>query len=198
MNLLALFLAVTAISVPAFAQVAEFSFHGGQSMIPDGDIGQGRSGERYSLDDGFRFGFRTTLNNWMFFGHEFGYAYNRTKLLVDGQPFSSQGQDISGMAIHQGFYNFLGYATPEGSRVRPFGAIGGHFSNFVPPGTSVTQGGGDNKFGFNYGGGIKFRVAGRWGLRFDFRQYNTGKPFDLLGEGRLKQNEFSIGFGLML
>jgi hypothetical protein len=46
------------------------------------------------------------------------------------------------MAIHQGFYNYLVYATKEGFRVRPFATGGGHFSNFVPPGVSVTQGGG--------------------------------------------------------
>jgi opacity protein-like surface antigen len=194
MRLWILLSTLTLVSLPAVGQVAEFSVHGGKSLIPDGEIGSG-----YSLGDGFRFGFRTTLNNWMFFGHEFGYAYNRTKLLINDQPLTdNQGNEMSGMAIHQGFYNFLAYATPEGSRVRPFGTGGVHFSNFVPPGASVSQGGGQTKYGFNYGGGIKFRILERYGVRLDFRQYVTGKPFDLGSSGKLKQNEISVGFGLFL
>ena len=50
------------------------------------------------------------------------------------------------------------------------------------------------KFGFNYGGGIKFKVTEIIGLRFDFRQYNTGKPFNLANQsGRLNQLEASVG-----
>lgn len=172
----------------AFGQVAEFSISGGQSRLSDKELGSG-----FSLDDGFRLAFRMTLNNWRFFGNEFGYAYNRSHLM-------DQTTDYGGMAIHQGFYNFLVYATPEGSRVRPFATGGGHFSNFVPPGSSATQGGGSNKFGFNYGAGIKGRITDRFQVRFDYRQFVTGKPF---GEffpvsGKLKQNEISIGFGIVL
>ena len=169
----------------AFGQAAEFTVHGGVSRIGSRDIGS-----RYSLDDGWRAGGRVTLNSGRFTGHEFGYAYNRTTLLLDNQE---QG----GMAIHQGFYNFLLYPVPEGAPVRPFVTGGGHFSNFVPPGASATQGSGDNKFGFNYGGGVKVRLGPKYLMRVDFRQYNTGKPFDLPGaSGRLKQNEISVGFGI--
>ena len=103
------------------------------------------------------------------------------------------------MAIHQGFYNFLLYATPEGSRVRPFVTGGGHFSNFVPPGASATQGSGDNKIGFNYGAGVKVRITPTWLFRVDYRDYNTGTPFDLPGaEGRLRQTEISAGVSFTL
>ena len=80
------------------------------------------------------------------------------------------------MAIHQGFYNMLVYATPEGSRFRPFATGGGHFSNFVPP-CSAQYGQGSNKFGVNYGGGLKVRVSDKFLVRADYRQYLTGKPF---------------------
>ena len=46
------------------------------------------------------------------------------------------------MAIHQGGYNFLLYATPEGTRIRPFATGGVVFANYVPPGASATSGGG--------------------------------------------------------
>jgi opacity protein-like surface antigen len=148
----------------AQAQVAEFGIGGGVSNLSNKDLGQG-----YSLDDGWSLIFRLTVNNWTYMGQEFGYGYNRTKLLVSNQ-------NAGGMAFHQGFYNFLLYATPEGSRVRPFGTGGVHFSNFVPPGASATQGGGENKFGYNYGGGIKVRVTEKWLFRIDYRQMVTGKP----------------------
>jgi len=125
-------------------------------------------------------------------GHEFGYAYNRTQLAIAGTP-------DQGMAIHQGFYNFLYYATKEGARVRPFATGGANFSNFVPPGTSAAQGGGDTKFGFNYGAGIKVRLTSMFGLRVDWREYQTGKPFNLpLASGMLRQDVISASFGILL
>ncbi len=189
-------LALTFAAIPALAQVAEFGVHGGATRLNDKEIGsisqQGATpgsviSQSVSLDDGWRFGFRVTLNNWSFAGHEFGYGYNRTKLMIG----ASTGQ---GMAIHQGFYNFLLYGTPEGTRVRPFVTGGGHFSNFVPPGASATQGSGDNKIGFNYGAGVKFIVKGPYMVRLDYRDYVTGKPFDLPGaSGRLRLTELSVG-----
>jgi opacity protein-like surface antigen len=180
-------LAFCAVCSSAFSQSAEFTASGGVSKISGKDIGSG-----YSLDDGFRMGFRLCLNPNKFFGHEVGYAYNRSHLLLSGV-------DQGGMAIHQGFYDFLVYGTPEGSHIRPFVAGGAHFSNFVPPGASATQGGGNTKFGVNYGAGIKVKVSYKFGVRADFRQYLTGKPFDLPGAtGKLRQNEISVGFGLLL
>jgi hypothetical protein len=34
----------------------------------------------------------------------------------------------------------------------------------------------DNKFGFNYGGGIEWKMARILGLRFDVRDHLTGSP----------------------
>ena len=60
-------------------------------------------------------------------------------------------------------------------------------------------GGGDTKFGFNYGVGVKVKILDNWLLRGDFRQYETGKPFNLPNSsGRLFQNEISIGFAFAL
>jgi opacity protein-like surface antigen len=186
------------LTVCASAQVFEAGAHGGVSRISGKQLGTlpGSTGENVpvTLDDGWRFGFRITLNNWSHFGHEFGYGYNRTTLRIEDTP-PTEG----GMAIHQGFYNFLLYPTPEGSPIRPFAAVGGHFSNYVPPGASVTSGGGSNKIGYNYGGGLKVRIMPNWGLRFDVRQYVTGKPFDLPNaSGLIRQLEMSVGFMFML
>ena len=181
-------------------QVAEFSFSGGKSLLRNSKLTDftqdGGAGTEVRLKDGFRFGFRITLNNWRFLGHEFGYAYSRTKL-----SFQTQPEQVYGTAIHQGFYDMLAYATPEGSRVRPFAAGGGHFANYLPPGLSVTSGGGETKFGFNYGGGIKVRVSSMFLVRFDVRQYHNPKPDFIPGpkpEGWIRQIEASAGFALAL
>jgi opacity protein-like surface antigen len=175
-----------ALGASAFGQSFEGSVSGGTSHISSGNLGSG-----YSLDSGVRLTFRMTLNTREHLGYEFGYAYNRSHL--DGQGFSGEG-----MGIHQGFGDVLLYATPQEARVRPFVAGGLNFSNFVPPGQSAQYGQGSTKFGINYGGGVKFKVTGPWQLRFDVRQFNTGKPFDLGGSGRLLQNEFSVGVSYTL
>lgn len=178
---------LAASAVFANGQVAEFGIGGGVSRLGNKNLGSG-----YSLDDGWSLIFRITINNWNHFGQEFGYGYNRTKLLFDGQ-------NTGGMAFHQGFYNMLAYATPEGSRIRPFVTGGGHFSNFVPPGASAQYGQGSNKFGFNYGAGIKARVTEKWLFRVDFRQMMTGQPFGLPGSsGLLKQNQITAGLSFVL
>jgi hypothetical protein len=182
--------------LPCSAQLLELGVHGGQSRLSRAALGSLTPGgaNDYSLDGGFRIGFRMTNNTDGYFGHEFGYAYNRTQLVLD-----SAGGQKQGMAIHQGGYNFLTYATREGKTIRPFATGGVHFSNFVPPGASAAQGGGTTKFGVNYGGGIKIRVHPNFLIRLDLRQYGVPKPFELLNRsGWLRQTEYSVGFSFVL
>ena len=180
----------------AWAQTTEIWFSGGQSLLSNGSLGATQTGGNKNdvqLTDGFRFGFRLGLNSLSRIGQEFQYGYNRTHL-----RFNSAGGTEQGMAIHQGGYNFLLYGVREGFRVRPFVTGGVHFSNFVPPGSSIASGGGSTKLGLNYGGGIKARLASIFAVRFDVRQYVTGKPFDLLlKDGALRQTEISAGFGVV-
>jgi opacity protein-like surface antigen len=181
----------------AWAQAGEFWFDAGESLLSNNGVGTdqalGGKSNDVELTNGFRFGFRFCFNQGNFWGHEVQYAYSRAHL-----KFNDQGGAEQGMAIHQGGYNFLAYLTKEGSKIRPFGTAGVQFSNFVPPGSSATSGGGDNKFGVNYGAGIKARVGDKFGVRFDVRQYASGKPFGLpLKSGWLRQTEVSAGFGLL-
>ena len=173
------------------AQVAEFSLSGGVSRFGGAKLGEvldslGNPTE-ISLENGFRLAFRFTVNTYRFAGHEFGYAYNRSSLdFGSGTKYPT--------TVHQGFYDFLLYATPEGFRIRPFAAGGVQFTSFFPPGASVYQGNGVTKFGINYGAGIKARVTQSIGLRFDVRQYNTGKPFKFDNQhGRLNHLEATVG-----
>lgn len=188
------------VAVPIFAQVLELGVGGGQSRLSNTGLGKVDASstltDDYSLKGGFRINFRITTNSGDWTGHEFGYAYNRTQLLQNSDTGVASEQ---GMAIHQGFYNYLLYATKEGSRVRPFATGGVHFANYVPPGSSATQGGGSTKFGVNYGGGLKIRLTEKFLWRFDVRQYTNPKPFGLINaNGWIKMNEFSTSLAFVL
>ena|SRR5579859_1925193 len=182
-----------ALAGSAWGQSFEAWFNGGESIMSNKGLGTtapfGGSPNDVTLENGFRFSFRMALNNDNRFGHEVQYAYSRTQLNISGFA--------QGMAIHEGGYNFLYYATREGTRIRPFATGGIGFANFVPPGSSAAYGGGTNKFQLNYGGGVKVHVAGIFGVRLDVRQYISPKPFSLpLAQGWLRQTEVSAGFGV--
>lgn len=203
--------AICAGSTVAYGQSFEAAVSGGQSRFTKGSSNLGTTGTDpssapYTMNDGFRLTFRMAINSWRFLGHEVGYSYSRTSIAMPattsvgaGLPGQAGGtvqtpaQNLS-VPIHQGFYDFLAYATPEGSHVRPFVCGGVQFSSFFPPGTSAYYGNQTTKFGINYGGGLKARVSSNWGVRLDFREYNTSKPFDFPNQkGRLVQVEVSVG-----
>jgi len=195
---------VLACSTAAFSQSFEASFSGGQSRFPskNAEIGTADTSPTsgtYKMEDGVRFGFRMTLNSWRFMGHEFGYAYSRTA--IEAPATVSSGTAIPAQSIsvpsHQGFYDFLVYAAPEGFRVRPFAAGGVQFTAFSQPG--AYYGNRETKYGINYGGGLKIKVKTNWGMRLDVRQYNMGKPFKLANaSGRLLMWEFSGGVSFLM
>src|ERR1051326_1962221 len=110
-------------------------------------------------------------------------------------PVTTPAQNSS-LPGHQGFYDLLAYATPEGSHVRPFACGGVQFTSFSQSGSYSRE----TKYGVNYGGGIKGRGKEDWGLRLDIRQYNMGKPFhDVLNSsGRLQLYEFGVGISFMM
>ena len=161
----------------------------------------------YTMKDGFRMVLRMTLNTYRFMGHEFGYAYSRTSLDAPPATLANGGgialpttttlpaQNIS-TPSHQGFYDFLVYAVPEGKVVRPFAAGGVQFTAFSQPGDYGNR---ETKYGINYGGGIKVKVKENWGFRLDARQYNMGKPFNLPNNsGRLLMWEFSGAISFLM
>lgn len=179
----------------AAAQSAEIGISVGRSNFSGRDIGTITGFETgqtaVTLDNGIRIGARLALNTGYFFGHEVSYAYQDSGLRFDGGP-------SDGMTIQNFYYNFVVHATPEGSAVRPFGTGGVGVSVFFPPGLSSFSGGGENKFGVNYGGGLKFKLNEIFGFRVDVRDHVTGKPFDLAGAtGRLHNVEYSATFSVL-
>jgi hypothetical protein len=179
---------------PSWGQIFEIWVHGGQNLLSSrglGSLSPTGNKDDVQLRDGFRIAAGMAFNSDTIFGHEIHYAYNRTQLRFDRDPATDQG-----MAYHQFAYNYLVYATREGTRIRPFATGGVHFNNYVPPGSSAGRGGGDTKFGVNYGAGVKVRLNYLFALRFDVRQYTNPKPFDLpVREGWLRQTAVSAGFG---
>lgn len=200
MRFLRLLLLTAAFGAASFAQVAEIGAHGGLSLMRNNGIGSLFATSEATakpddtlIQDGWRLGFRLTLNNQSFFGHEFGYAYNRANWKI-----KATGEE-AGSAVHQGFYNYLVYGAREGKPVRPFVTGGAGFNTYVFPGYSVSSGGGSTKFGLNAGGGVKFKISPMMLMRFDMRYYTTPKPFDFPGQrGWIRQIETSIGLSLAL
>jgi opacity protein-like surface antigen len=183
-----------AFSGMAFGQTGELWFSYGESILSNSGIGTanafGGSPNDYQLDNGYRFSFRFGFNQGDHFGHEIQYAFNHTQLDYQGSK--------TAMHFHQGGYNFLYYLTKDGSRIRPFGTAGVQFDDFVPPGGGINYGS-QNKFGANFGAGVKFKVHGMWSARLDFREYFTGKPdFGAFtgASGLLWQTEASAGVGI--
>jgi opacity protein-like surface antigen len=218
MKRLRLFLLLVPIATVC-AQSREIWVDAGQTLIANHFLGTDQIGEGskndLQLNNGFRFGVRFDVNQGEHIGHEFQYANSRAQLQYNYQP----GEPKLGSAINRFGYDLLGYFTRRGSKLRPFGAIGGQWSNFAPPHQSYlgceslacTIGSaapgspivtpppaklGYDKFGFNYGGGVKVMVRPRVGLRLDVRQYVNGKPFNLpAASGLLRQTEVSGGIG---
>ncbi len=196
-----------------FGQSFEASASFGRALFPGSSRNLGTAtadpaSVPYVMNDGFSFALRMTLNSWRFFGVEVGYGYNHTSVgapatasgsLLPGQTPSAVPALTIGVPMHQGFGDFLVYATPEGTHIRPFAAGGVQFSSFFPPGASAYYGNQETKFGFNYGAGLKVRLTEVWGIRFDGRYYYSGKPFNFFNEsGRMNQLQVTAGISFNL
>jgi opacity protein-like surface antigen len=200
------------------AQSFEASITGGQTVIPAKNKVLGTytsdpaSGDVWA-DGGFRLNLRMTLNQWRFFGHEFGYSYTHASVQLPASSLAGGGigigpvqpigvttnlpANVISMPAHQGYYDFLAYAAPEGFRVRPFVAAGVQFTAFSQPSSYYYSR--ETKYGVNYGGGLKIKVLENWGIRFDVRQYNMGKPFSLPNaSGRFIMWEFGGGISFLM
>ncbi len=168
-----------------------------------------------SFASGYAIGARVTENLGKYFGAELEYSLSNQPLV-----FTNLTPDIARVSVdhrvHQITYVVLVYGLPRSSRLRPYGVVG--------PGVSLYEFFGDNeddavangvnlkdrwKFGATFGGGVKYRVAEKFGVRFDVRDHMTGVPdFGLpaLGtaaapgfrpDGRLQNWQFTIGLSYL-
>lgn len=186
----------------AWGQTGELWFNFGGSVLTSNNIGElppecfSCSSTPVSLGNGYRFSFRFGFNQGDHFGHEIEYAFNHT--FLNEAATSSALSSSNAMHFHQGGYNFLYYFVTDRQRIRPFATAGVMFDDFVPPGGSIYSGG-QNKFGMNFGAGVKFHIHGMFAGRVDAREYFSGKPgFGILSgaNGLLWQTEISAGVGI--
>ena len=177
----------------AWGQAGELWLNIGESILSNSAIGSTSAFTNLSnikLDDGYRFGFRFGFNAGDHLGYEVQYAFNHAQLDQNGTK--------TAMHFHQGGVNVLYYLTGDKTGIRPFATAGVQFDDFVPPGGAINYGS-QNKFGANFGAGIKVHVKGMWAVRFDVREYVTGKPdFNVFTgtSGALWQTEVSGGVGI--
>lgn len=177
------------------AQSGELTVFGGRSHVGDADLGEvGFAAQKIALEGGFKAGARLSLNGSTFFGHELSYGFERHNLSV-------AGQDEAKAHVQQFFYDFVVHLTPRAVPIRPFVLAGAGFSSFSPRQEGVfAAAAGETKLGYNYGGGLKVKLAPMFGLRFDFRDHVTGKPnlLDLPNvDGRLHSLEYSAGLSFL-
>jgi Outer membrane protein beta-barrel domain len=183
----------------------------GWTAISSGYIGTdqltGGGAHDLQVNGGVRFAVRFDLSQGEHIGHEFQYVNSRMPVQYNYAPGAPQ----LGAAINEGGYNFIGYINGRESRARFFGTVGAQLTDFVRPSDSAIgcesanctvasqppTTAGNFKMGFNYGAGAKIKLKSRYGVRFDVRQYVSGKPFNLpLASGLLRQTEISAGFGV--
>ena len=193
---LAASLSLLVISFAAFspAQVAEVSVSLRRSQISGNDLGSfGFAELPVRLDSGYGVAARLDIHSGRFVAHELSYGFDRDDLTLSAE---SQGP----VTVHQFFYDLVLHLTPRGVAVRPFVVGGLGFSGFFPPETDLVQTAGITKFGFNYGGGLKFTLNRLLGLRVDIRDHVSNKP-NILSlpdvTGKLHQVEFSAGVSLL-
>jgi hypothetical protein len=214
MRKFAIILALGAFSSAAWGQAGELWVSGGGSLFQNSGLGTdlafSNSSNDIKLDDGWRLSFRFNFNVGDHYGAEVGYAFNHTDLDFNPAAAAAIGVGTSttavgtptgsvslGMHMHQGTFDGVYYPfTTDKAKVRPFLVAGVQFDNFVPPGASSYNG--STKFGLNFGGGVKVHVKGMWAVRFDAREYFTGKPsFGFANNsGLLWQTEVSAGVGI--
>jgi opacity protein-like surface antigen len=187
----------------ARAQTHELWFNMGVSFLSDKQLGSPSpdgAPDDVRLGDNYRFGFRFDFAPSGHWGHELQYGYTRTTL-NDATDIFLPDSSSAGMAIHQWGYNVMYYvdSLDKEAKVRPFVTAGVHVSDFVLPGSAAYQGS-SFRVGVNYGGGVKMRLSTLLNARFDFRQYDSGKPNwqGLLFHqtGLIHQTEISAGLGV--
>jgi len=166
----------------------EASFFGGFASVGDQSSltpVEGQSSARsVGLDykNGYLLGARVTQNLGDTFGAELEYSFADQPLdfinLRPSLPKLSVKHNI-----HSIVYSVLVYPFDQSGRLRPYGTIGGGTSFFYIGKDSKNQAATQGivlkdrwKFAFSFGGGVKYLLTNKIGVRLDVRDQITGVP----------------------
>jgi opacity protein-like surface antigen len=190
----------------AGAQTYEVSIFRGWARMSKAPLGSNNPDSPVDNETTFRngssTGIRLTLNMRGYYGHELGFTHTRagirTSILqADGTTMTPVESHVN---IEQAYYNFLMYMMPKGERWRPFVTGGVQAADTRGPKIEGWRGVKTRNYGFNYGGGIKFKLQKHLFVRLDLRDYFTGKPYNGLAfkdttqaNKLIRQQEASFG-----
>ena len=147
------------------------------------------SGLGTKLVNGGAFGFRLTENIWRYVGLEQAFTYSANNVRFESPAAPGLPQNDFGHRIYQYSLNPVFYWTERGSKIRPFLTAGISAMYFAP--TDSAKGWARSPLNvnllaqnldanihpaMNYGGGLKWHLTERWGLRFDARGIWTKNP----------------------
>jgi outer membrane protein OmpA-like peptidoglycan-associated protein/outer membrane protein W len=162
----------------------EFNVYGGWGNYAK------QTGRPFSqLEQGVVAGARVTENFWNYFALEqdFGF-FSDHKLRFRGPTPNGIPLPIFQTHVYQGSFNGVLHFTPRESKFRPFVTAGVGEANYVPtdsarksadalpPSAGFLSFGSKGGFELNYGGGLKYQMSPRFGLRFDARGYYGRTP----------------------
>jgi len=184
---------------PAMAQTrVEVAFHGGASVFNDKaatiSSALGDLPARIELLTGSSVGVTGTFFFRDHFGTEVAWLFQNNDLRVsarDPLPFGITGSATVDLRVQHVSFSGLVSATGREAGVRPFfsAGIGAVVYQPTAEGKGVVESvvgvrpRSDTRFAFNVGAGVRVRVAGRFGLRWDIRDYISGIPdFGLPGD----------------
>lgn len=148
-------------------------------------------GSRYNAGRTFAAGAEIPLTKA--FSLEGSYGFVRNDLTVTNFYNSSVPNQETAYAIRNQRISFdvLAHARRTIKELRPYLALGVEFDNFAPTSAGAAQADSpspgfngvpntvlkpDNKFGFNFGGGVDLHLTRRLLCRFDVRDHITGSP----------------------
>lgn len=141
------------------------------------------------LEQGGVMGARTTENFWNYgaLEQDFGFfSYHR--LVFRGPTQNGIQLPVFGTHVYQGSFNGVLHMTPRDSKFRPFVTAGVGEANYVPNAAAknsahaLPAAAGFSSFGsqggleVNFGGGLKYQLSPRFGIRMDARGYYGRTP----------------------
>jgi hypothetical protein len=149
-------------------------------------------------------GARITRNTRGYYGFE--GTYLRTRNVLSARVTPTTGAAVTREdTIYTDYmaFNGLCYFMPPGERWRPFITAGMNMYRYGVPKFAEWTVGASRNYGGNFGGGIKLMLMKNALVRFDFRDYLGGKPYDLkfeseqkFGGGLMQTLEASVGLSI--